>query len=99
MLDGLDDDDGVIDDDADGQYQAEQRQIVQTETEGSMTAKVPTMATGTAISGMMAERQFCKNSSTTTATRMMASRSVLNTSLIDSLVYGVVSKGTSGDHA
>ncbi len=60
-----------------------------------MTAKVPTMATGTAINGMMAERQFCKNNSTTTATRMMASRSVLNTSLIDSLVYGVVSKATS----
>ena len=31
MLDGLDDDDGVIDDDADGQHQAEQRQVVQAE--------------------------------------------------------------------
>ena len=53
------------------------------------------MATGTAISGMIADRQFCRNSSTTTATRMMASRSVLKTSLIDSRVYGVVSKPMS----
>ena len=56
-----------------------------------MTAKVPTMATGTATSGMSADRQFCRNSSTTTATRMTASRSVLNTSSIDSRMNGVVS--------
>ena len=56
-----------------------------------MTAKVPTMATGTAISGMRADRQFCRNTSTTMATRMTASRSVLKTSLIDSLMNGVVS--------
>ncbi len=31
----------------------------------AMTAKVPTMATGTAISGMMAARQFCRNTSIT----------------------------------
>ena len=36
-----------------------------------MTAKVPMMATGTATSGMSADRQFCRNSSTTTATRMI----------------------------
>ena len=57
----------------------------------AMTANVPTTATGTATSGMIAERQFCRNSSTTTATRMIASRSVLKTSLIDSLMNGVVS--------
>ncbi len=57
----------------------------------AMTAKVPMMATGTAMSGMTAERQFCKNSSTTTATRMTASRSVLKTSPMDSLMNGVVS--------
>ena len=50
----------------------------------AMTAKVPIMATGTAISGMIAARQFCKNTSTTRATRMMASRSVFNTSVTDS---------------
>ena len=31
----------------------------------AMTANVPTMATGTATSGMTADRQFCRNSSTT----------------------------------
>ena len=44
----------------------------------AMTAKVPMIATGTATSGMIADRQFCKNNSTTTATRMTASRSVLH---------------------
>ena len=33
MLDRLDDDDGVVDHDADGQHQAEQRQVVQAEAE------------------------------------------------------------------
>ena len=33
MLDGLDDDDGVVDDDADRQHQAEQRQVVQAEAQ------------------------------------------------------------------
>ena len=45
-----------------------------------ITAKVPMMATGTAIKGMIAERQFCRNNSTTSATRMIASRSALTTS-------------------
>ena len=36
-----------------------------------MTANVPMMATGTATSGMMADRQFCRNNSTTMATRMV----------------------------
>ncbi len=52
----------------------------------AMAAKVPTMATGTATSGMSADRQFCRNTSTTIATRIMASRSVFTTSWIDSLV-------------
>ena len=33
MLDRLDDDDGVVHDDADGQHQAEQRQVVQAEAQ------------------------------------------------------------------
>ena len=52
----------------------------------AMTANVPMMATGTAISGMTAERQFCRNVSTTRATRMTASRSVLKTSWMHSRV-------------
>ena len=57
----------------------------------AMTAKVPITATGTAISGMIAARQLCRNTSTTIATRMVASRSVRKTSLTDSRMNGVVS--------
>ena len=57
----------------------------------AMTAKVPMMATGTAISGMSADRQFCRKSRTTRATRITESSSVLKTSWIDSLMNGVVS--------
>ena len=57
----------------------------------AMTEKVPMMATGTAVSGMIVERQLCKKISTTIATRMIASISVLTTSTIDSATNGVVS--------
>ena len=50
----------------------------------AITANVPMMATGTAISGITAARQFCKNTSTTMATSRMASRRVFNTSVTDS---------------
>ena len=42
----------------------------------AITANVPTMATGTAISGMIAARQLCKKTSITSETRITASRSV-----------------------
>ena len=42
----------------------------------AIAAKVPMMATGTAIKGINAERQFCRNTSTTTATSRTASNSV-----------------------
>ena len=58
----------------------------------AMTAKVPMMATGTATSGMSADRQFCRKTSTTMATRMIASTSVRMTSLIDSWMNGVMSQ-------
>ena len=57
----------------------------------AITAKVPTTATGTAISGISVERQFCKKTSTTKATSTMASNNVSKTWLIDSLMKGVVS--------
>ena len=50
----------------------------------AIAANVPTMATGTAISGISAERQFWRKTMTTSATRITASRRVLNTSSIDS---------------
>jgi len=40
-------------------------------------------ATGTATSGMIAERQFCRKTSTTMATSTIASISVRMTSLMD----------------
>ena len=84
--------DGIIHHDADGQHQAEQSvRLLSEKPIMAITAKVPTMATGTATSGINADRQFCKNKSTTTATRITASRRVLNTSLTDSLMNGVVS--------
>ena len=56
-----------------------------------MTAKVPTMATGTATSGISAARQFCRNTSTTRATSTTASSRVRTTSATDSRMNGVVS--------
>ena len=57
----------------------------------AITANVPTMATGTATSGMTAARQFCRNTNTTSDTRITASRSVFSTSATDSWMNGVVS--------
>ena len=57
----------------------------------AMAAKVPTIATGTAMSGIIVARQFCKNTSTTTPTSTTASRRVFTTSLTDSPMNGVVS--------
>ena len=65
--------------------------LLRLKPEAANTANVPTIATGTATRGMMAERQFCKNKRTTKATSSTASRSVLNTSRIDSVINGVVS--------
>ena len=56
-----------------------------------MTANVPISDTGTSIIGRIIALQSCRNTSTTMATRMTASRSVLKTSLTDSRMNGVVS--------
>ena len=42
----------------------------------AITAKVPMMATGTAINGMIAARQLCRNTNITSETRITASRNV-----------------------
>ena len=57
----------------------------------AITEKVPTMATGTAVRGIRTARQFCRNTSTTIATRTTASSNVLTTSATDSRMNGVVS--------
>ena len=50
----------------------------------SISANVPTIDTGTAISGMMEARQVCRNTITTMTTSASASSSVSITALIES---------------
>ncbi|MNL06577.1 hypothetical protein D3C87_1272170 [compost metagenome] len=52
---------------------------------------VPRSTTGTAIIGMKVARRFCRKTSSTTKTRMIASISVCTTFSIDSFTKGVVS--------
>ena len=54
-----------------------------------MTAKVPIKETGMAITGMMAARQLCRNTSTTRMTRSTASSMVLINSAMDSATNSV----------
>ena len=57
----------------------------------AITAKVPTMATGTATMGISTVRQFCKKTNTTSPTNSTASSKVSTTSAIDSRTKGVMS--------
>ena len=67
-LDVLHHHDGVVDHDADRQHQAEQRDVVQAEAEGGHDGeRADDGDTGTAISGRIMARQFCKKTSTTIA--------------------------------
>ena len=50
----------------------------------SISANVPTIDTGTAISGMMEARHVCRNTITTITTSASASSSVSTTALIES---------------
>ena len=50
----------------------------------SITAKVPTSDTGTAMSGMIDARQVCRKTITTTTTSRIASNSVSTTARIES---------------
>ena len=51
---------------------------------GSISANVPTIETGTASSGMIDARQVCRNRITTITTSRIASMSVSTTALIES---------------
>ena len=81
----------VVHHDADGEHQAEERDVVQAIPQRAMTAKVPISETGTSIIGRIMARQSCRNTSTTSPTSTMASNSVRITSAIDSRMNGVVS--------
>ncbi len=52
--------------------------------QASITAKVPTIDTGTASSGMIEARQVCRNRITTSTTSAIASSSVWTTASIES---------------
>ena len=61
VLDRLDDDDGVVDHDADASTRPNSVRLFRLKPTAAMTANVPTIATGTATSGMIADRQFWRN--------------------------------------
>ncbi len=56
-----------------------------------MTAKVPTMETGTASNGMIEARQVCRNTTTTITTSSTASNSVCTTASMEASTKRVVS--------
>ncbi len=65
--------------------------LLRVKPRAAMTAKVPIKETGTSIIGKIMVFQSWRKTSTTRPTRSTASRRVLNTSRIDSRMYGVVS--------
>ena len=90
-LDVLQHHDRVVDDDADRQHQPEQRQIVQREAQQQHDRERADQRHGHVDQRQDHASQSCRNSSTTIATRITASRSVLKTSATDSRTNGVVS--------
>ena len=58
------------------------------------SAKVPTIDTGTASSGIKVARQFWRNTKTTRTTSAIASNSVTTTSAMDVFTKRVASKPT-----
>ena len=56
----LNDDDCIIDNQADGEHEAEQRQGIDRKTKERENMKVPMSDTGTAINGMTEARQPCR---------------------------------------
>ena len=89
--DRFDHDDGVVNDDADGEDKAEHRERVYRETDIGKKIKVPMSETGTASSGMIVARKFCRKIKTTMVTRMIASTNVWTIPSIEASTAGVVS--------
>ena len=80
-LDVLDDDDRVVDEQADGEHQAEQGQRVDREAERRRASpNVPSSTTGTAMTGISVARQLCRKTNITRTTSRIASISVFTTS-------------------
>jgi len=79
-LDVFDDDDGVVDDQAGGQGDAEQRERVDEKPSSLTKANVPMSETGMVTAGMMVERQSSRKTKMTRMTRKMAVPRVETTS-------------------
>ena len=80
----LDDDDRVVDDDADREHETEHRQRVDAEADAAgRSMNVPRSETGTVSSGMIVARQLCRKRKTTRMTRTSASKKVFMISSID----------------
>ena len=91
-LDVFDDDDGVIDHDADRQHQPEERQVVQREAEDRHHREGADQRNREwPAAARCAARQLCRKTSTTSATRPIASKSVFITSVMLSRTNVVVS--------
>ena len=73
-LDRLQHDDCVVDHNSDRQHQSEQRQVIERKTHQVHHGERPDERTGTSIIGKIIAFQSCRNSSTTIATRITASR-------------------------
>ena len=82
----LDDDDRVVDHDADREHHAEQRQRVDREAEQLAGREAsPTSDTGTASIGISVARQLCRNRNTTISTSISASTKVCDHLSIDAV--------------
>jgi len=90
LLHRLDHDDRVVDHDADGEHQAEERERVDREVERRKGGERAMSEIGTARIGISVARQLCRKRNTTSVTSTKAMKSVFTTSFSDSVTNGVV---------
>jgi len=76
----FDDDDGIVHDEASGNREGHEREIVQAVVAEIMTPKVPMRARGNGDAGMMVAQTFRRKANTTKITRMIEMMSATSTS-------------------
>ena len=86
ILDGLDNDDRIVDDDTDRQYESEQCQVIEAEADNRHRREGADDRHWHGDQRNDRRRHPCKKTSTTSATKNTESRSALNTSLTDSRI-------------
>ena len=95
-IDVLDHDDGVVDDEADGDGERHQRQIVEAEKFiRYIAANEPASASGTVTLGMSVAQKLRRNKRITITTRQMVSTSVNSTSATEARMVTVRSRMVS----